>query len=369
MADLPQKKTTVDAIYRHYEVNQGGHRPHLGASEIGHACERFLWYKFRHAFNSVFSGRMLKLFQRGHNEEHVLNKDLRDIGIQVVSEDENGNQYSFHQPDNPHFRGSMDAAALGLIEAPKTWHVIDHKTANDKKFKEFKKHGTAKTQIKYWTQLMVYMAWSGMSRAMILIVNKNDDEIYSERFKFDKKEADKLIEKAKRVVFSSKPLTRLSERPDWYECKFCDAYEICHQEALPRDGCRTCCHSTPLGDGTWKCERHGHDLSDHNSQLEGCDDHLFIPDLIPAEMIAGDTDKNWIQYRKKDGTEFVNCGIHCLEEFGTDGAYLSREIMNGFKMVGDKNVDTIRREFGATLQNFEPIKVDENGENLPFSEK
>ncbi len=352
MAKLEIKTpSTVSQIFDHYEANQGGgHRPHLGASEIGHKCERFLWYKFRHAFSVTFPGRILRLFQRGHDEEVKFTRELRDIGVQVVDIDPaTGKQFSFHQEDNPHFRGSMDKAALGFIEAPKTWHVVDDKTSNDKKFKLFVENGVKEVEPKYWSQLMIYMFWTGMTRAMIFISNKNDDSIYTERFRYEAKEAKKLVDKAKRVVFSSKPLARMSERSDWYECKFCDAYDICHQSALPNDGCRTCCHSTPGTDGLWRCERHGHDLSDHGAQIEGCDDHLFIPDLIPAEMIGGDTDENWIQYRKPDGSEFVNCGIHCLKEFGTDNAYLSREITAGFKFVGDENVDLIRREFGALI--------------------
>ena len=366
MAKLPVKKTTVDAIYKHYESNQGGHRAHLGASEIGHECERYLWYKFRHAFNVVFSGRMLRLFQRGHNEEHTFNAELRAIGIEVVDIDETtGEQYKFKQQDNQHFGGSMDAAALGLIEAPKTWHVIDYKTSSDKKFKLFEKQGTKATEPKYYFQLIMYMFWSGMTRAMIMIANKNNDSIYTERFEANASEAKALLEKAKRVVFTNKPSSRIGDAA-FYKCKFCDAYDICHQSKVPEDNCRTCCHSTPNVDGTWQCERHGYDLL-HKDQLIGCGDHLYLPDLVPAEMVAGDTKQNWIVYKKNNGAHFVNAGINSITKNfvkpeSIDGAaiYTSEEIKNGFDVLGEEKLEMVRDELGATIAASADIGDGEN---------
>ena len=51
MATIPEPQTsTRKAIFEHYEKTadrQG--RPHLGASEIGHECDRYLWLSFRWA--------------------------------------------------------------------------------------------------------------------------------------------------------------------------------------------------------------------------------------------------------------------------------------------------------------------------------
>jgi hypothetical protein len=46
--ELPEpQNSTRTAIFRHYEQTadrQG--RPHFGASEIGHECDRYLWLSF-----------------------------------------------------------------------------------------------------------------------------------------------------------------------------------------------------------------------------------------------------------------------------------------------------------------------------------
>ena len=48
---------------------QSGFRSHLGASVIGNKCKRAIWFNFRWVKKPEFSGRQLRLFNRGHKEE------------------------------------------------------------------------------------------------------------------------------------------------------------------------------------------------------------------------------------------------------------------------------------------------------------
>src|SRR5574337_307878 len=133
MVALPKTITspTVAAIYAGYEKREAAEprRGHLGASVIGRPCERQLWYAFRWAYQEQFKGRMLRLFQRGHREEDWFAADLRSTGAQVHSVDpRTGQQFRFSAVGG-HVGGSMDGCALGLIEAPKTWHVVEYKTS------------------------------------------------------------------------------------------------------------------------------------------------------------------------------------------------------------------------------------------------
>jgi hypothetical protein len=57
------------------------HRPYLGMSQIGHACERYLWFSFHWAYVDTFPRRILRLFNRGHREEPVIVEDLERIGM------------------------------------------------------------------------------------------------------------------------------------------------------------------------------------------------------------------------------------------------------------------------------------------------
>ena len=48
MPPLPDSMhTTARKIYEWYESKKEGHREHLGASLIGHHCDRYLWLTFR----------------------------------------------------------------------------------------------------------------------------------------------------------------------------------------------------------------------------------------------------------------------------------------------------------------------------------
>lgn len=344
MALIPQNDNTTKAkIYAWYESQEGGgHRPHLGASEIGHHCSRYLWYKFRWCFDSNFEGRILKLFRRGHDEEAVFVRELKAIGVEVIDCDDDGNQYDFSEKDNAHFRGSMDGAAKGLPESPGTWHVLEFKTHSDKSFKDLCAKGVQESKPQHFAQMQVYMKWTGMERAMYMAVNKNDDSIYTERIKYEPVTAKQLTEKANQITFSGQPLEGISTRPDWYQCKMCDAYDICHGGKVAKVSCRSCCHSTPQSNGTWLCEKHGHEL-DNSDQERACEDHLYIPALMPAEMVDGDTNENWVRYKKADGTIFINSSHEAAE------SYLSHEIEANFAVIGDPKLNMVREGLGAKV--------------------
>ena len=57
------------------------------------------------------------------------------------------------------------------------------------------------------------------------------------------------------------------------------------------------------GESGWRCEKHNQLLS-CQEQLRGCSDHLYVPDLLPGEVVdAGD---DFVKYRFADGTTLRN---------------------------------------------------------------
>src|SRR5690606_8070485 len=111
-----------------------GYRAHLGGSVIGHPCRRYLWLSFRWARPASFPGRLLRLFQRGQLEEPVFVKELRQAGVEVWEVDPDTGRQIRIALFGGHFSGSMDGVALGLLEAPKTPHLLEFKTHNAKSF-------------------------------------------------------------------------------------------------------------------------------------------------------------------------------------------------------------------------------------------
>lgn len=341
----PDSTSTVAAIYRWHQLTAAsGHRKHLGASVVGHACERYLWLLFRWAGAEAFEGRVLRLFDTGRRAEARFVEELRGIGCEVHDVDEFGQQFRVADIGG-HFGGSMDGAAVGLPEAPKTWHVLEFKTHNDKSFAELvaKKLRAAKPQ--HWAQVQIYMGLTGMGRAMYLAENKNTSEVYAERVEFDQVEFTRLVERARRVITSSTPPARLSDDPAWFECKWCPFYAQCHGQALPEVNCRTCAHSTPRVDvegGVWQCELE-HLQIDDDVQRRGCNGHRYIPILL--ERVARQTDASEepdgnlaVTYTLPDGSTFKN---------GYAPAFSSAEIRatQHASMLGDSQVQAIKAEF------------------------
>lgn len=304
MAALPETPTpTRDAIFDAYEADADtGFRPHLGASQIGKSCERALWYDFRWATPAQFPGRILRLFETGQLEEARLVKNLRRIGATVLEVDpETGRQWRV-EAHGGHFGGSLDGVSLGLPEAPKTWHVLEFKTHSAKSFRELVAKGVAEAKPQHWAQMQVYMHLTGLARAMYLAVCKDTDDLHVERVHADGDAAERLLAKAARVIHAARPPARISEDPTWFECRFCDHHAVCHGGRTATHTCRSCLHSTPV-EGGWHCARHDRMLSPAGERFP-CLQHLFIPDLVPGEVI--DAGRDFVAYRMADGSTWVD---------------------------------------------------------------
>lgn len=254
---------------------------------------------------------MLRLFQTGHLQEERIFEDLRRIGVEVHSvQPKTGKQYSFWDLGG-HFGGSMDAAIRGVKEAPKAWAVCEVKTANEKNFKKLTAKGVKVAQPKHYAQMQTYMALAKIKRAAYFAVSKNTDAIHFEWIHFDSKAWEQIRERARQVITSPEPLTRYSVDPFKPPCGWCDARELCHEEQVPPVNCRTCAHSTPLTDGEggrWHCAHHDRLLSTSDQEL-GCDEHLYIPALVPfAKPIDGGDGFVLYEIKKKPGQRFLNQG-------------------------------------------------------------
>jgi hypothetical protein len=70
MTAIPPAKTDIASLIdAAHEAREDKPRPHMGASILGHACDRWIWLQFRMAVRQQFPGRILRLFRRGHAEE------------------------------------------------------------------------------------------------------------------------------------------------------------------------------------------------------------------------------------------------------------------------------------------------------------
>jgi len=307
MAGLPAPPSpTLNAIWASYEATQDdGYREHLGASLIGASCDRAIWYSFRWTTRARFSGRMLRLFETGNLAEARFVANLRATGATVLDIDDSTGRQWVLRDDSGHFGGSMDGCAIGILESPKTWHVTEFKTHSAKSFASLVKDGVQKAKPQHYAQMQAYMHLTGMTRALYMAVNKDNDDMHVERIHYDATAALRLMARASFVVNSASPPSRISEDASWFQCRFCDHADACHGGRLPDAHCRSCLHSSPVEGGKWTCELTGEYL-DRAAQIEGCGRHLYIPGLVPGEQIDADPAIGWVSYRMRDGSTFTD---------------------------------------------------------------
>lgn len=337
-------KTTINAIYAHYEKQAGnGFRVHLGASIIGKSCLRALWYDFRWCTIKKYPGQLHRLFETGHLAEHRFAENLRAIGVQIHTIDaKTGQQFRVSACDG-HFGGSLDGIGQGFPEAPKTPHVVEMKTHSEKSFKDLQKKKVKESKPMHYAQMQVYMHLSGLTRAFYVAVNKNTDELYGERVEYDQPFAEAELNKAANVIASTVPLTKLSDDPAWYECKFCDHYAVCHQNKLPPVNCRTCMHATPVENSTWHCERYDINITE-DQQRWGCQSHLYNPSLLPSHTEVLDSGEYWYSFILKNTGETITTG-EAPEHFKSSELHA----VNDLTLLNDPNVNTLRSQFGARV--------------------
>jgi len=221
-------------------------RPYFGISGIGSSCARDLWYSFRWATESKITPRQQRLFNRGHREEPIIIKDLIAIGCEVK------NRQKGMTTGYGHIKGHIDGTVSNVPDASKTEHLLELKTANNSNFKSIKKDGIEKSKPDYFAQVQCYMHLLKLKRTLFVVVNKDNDERYYERIRYDKEVAEKYFARAEDIILSEFPPTRIGGA-SWYECKWCDHYLLCQYDEEPLKNCRTCQHLDMHKGGRWRC--------------------------------------------------------------------------------------------------------------------
>jgi hypothetical protein len=304
MPPLPKPTaSTVRAIYAAYEV-ANEHYDSLGIS-VGLAateCDRSLWYSFRWCTPpEAPSGRNISIFRTGDMWEDRLVSDLQSIGVEVYG------QQDRIRLVGGHVRGKCDGKGIGLPEAPKTEHLFEFKSSNEKNFKLIQKDGCKKAKILHYGQVQLGMHAFGLTRAGYLVVNKNTDERYFERIEYDVEWTLRLLAKLERIINAPQPPSGICTKPDDFRGTFCDHKPVCQEGAWPRVTCRSCLHSTPEmgGDAHWSCARWTKPLG-LEEQKSACPAHLHIPALVPGELLDSDPDAETVTYKLRTGKTWVD---------------------------------------------------------------
>lgn len=253
-----------------------GPRSHLGASIIGHECERYIWFSFRWMYYQIFSGRMQRLFQRGHLEEHRIFQWLQGIGFKTKAVTVDGKQIRIVFAEG-HGGGSTDGVGIlptryGTFEPL----LLEMKTQKDKKFSVLQGSGVQKEKPMHFIQASVYGRQLGIKYCLYIAVNKEDDDLDVEVIELDWGLADAELAKAEKIINSHFPPRRISENPSLWKCKYCPAVAVCHLGAPVMKNCRSCYNAEAVDAAQWKCNK-WNAIIPESEIAKGCDAWQQLP--------------------------------------------------------------------------------------------
>lgn len=286
-------------------------RTHLGISEIGKPCMRMLYYNFRWCFFDNFDGRMLRLFKRGHREEERYVNYLEGVGCKVnrfaqelwysdslndykiieLNADLSGGTGSYLKVSDDyhlteakkrglelkqfrvsgvlgHYGGSCDGQVI-TPWIPDTM-LLECKTHNTKSFCSYIEKGLHKSKPVHYDQMCGYGWKMNLHYGIYFPENKNDDDIKVSVIRLDHQRGMQLERKAEEIILAKEPPPKISENPAFFECKYCDAADICHKGKIPIKNCRSCRLSTPVADAQWYCSRYNSNIPAEYI-IKGCD--------------------------------------------------------------------------------------------------
>lgn len=311
MAKLSRPRLKViDAIYQRYEEQQRqGDNAGLPSSYMAHECDRFHWYAFRWAGEPQRkAGRILRLFETGRIEEDRIIADLKSIGCEVQEHNPETDRQWKRWLLHGHVVVKPDGLIRGVPDAPKKWHTLECKTAKATDYNAIVKHGLRAKKMDHFIQCQLQMHAFGVDRCLYIIKNKDTDELHGIRLHHDRAFCDQVLQRADKIISSDWAPPRLHDDPEAkaaWQCRFCDYKDICHGGKFARVNCRTCLHVKMVPGGKWVCTKHDLNLS-YDDQQAGCDDHLYLPDLVPGRQV--DTDGQTVTYELPNGGKFTDDG-------------------------------------------------------------
>jgi len=172
-------------------------RDYLGGSRIGEPCARRLAYELTPVDDGKeFDGRLLRIFDAGHQFEDLTIRWLQAAGFDLRTRGRDGRQYGFSVAGG-RLRGHIDGVVVTGPDVGIIWPALfEHKALKQSSWTDLVKHGLRRSKPVYFAQCQLYLAYMQLEVALFTAMNKDTQELYHEVVPFDPAEAQKLSDKA-----------------------------------------------------------------------------------------------------------------------------------------------------------------------------
>ena len=196
-------------------------RDYIGASGIGAECLRQIWYEFNGFQAESVPTKIRRTWAIGRHLESLILDWLTDAKIEIAR-----TWVDLESEGMPFFKGHVDSV---WIKKGKPFAIIEIKTAKDSSFNIFVKKGLRTWNPQYYAQIQSYMGMSGIHKAYILVLNKDNSEIADELVTFDEVFYQGLRGKAAMIANAEVAPPKINSSPLWFQCKMCKYNKVCHK--------------------------------------------------------------------------------------------------------------------------------------------
>jgi hypothetical protein len=209
-------------------------RNYLGASVVGHDCERHVQFHLLAARGEVSrptpEPRILRIFDRGNVYEDKCRALLSQAGFvfepgKLTWPDMVEEQAGFEEFDG-RFKGHIDGQ---INRGPDTTMVYpllwEHKCLGNKGFTKLEKDKLKEYSNTYFGQCQIYMHYMKLGNCLFSATNADTMEIYHELIPYDEDYANGLLGRVAHVLMvtdAGEMVPRCTQDRNLFTCKWCD---------------------------------------------------------------------------------------------------------------------------------------------------
>jgi CRISPR/Cas system-associated exonuclease Cas4 (RecB family) len=115
---------------------------------------------------------------------------------------------------------------------------LEVKASGQKKYDEFVKlraeWGEKRTLERwnegYYAQGQIYMRYFNLDRHYLVVALAGGRDMAACRTEFNPEYAERLVDKADRILQATSEPARVSDKPDFFQCRWCPFAKVCHGE-------------------------------------------------------------------------------------------------------------------------------------------